>query len=197
MGCAAVSSLSFLSGSFTLSLCLSGGSLLSGLLSSSSQLGSSGSALLSDSSGFSLVGLNLLSEESFGSSSFLVCLSLADLAGFGILLCFPSVETTLSLFLTEGTLGYTTLEVLAKQYTLVGKDSANGVGRLSTYGYPIQCTLEIEDHCSRVGVGVERADTLDVLAVTRRTAVCYYDVVESVVFVTMTSQTKLCCHFRL
>ena len=48
--------------------------------------------------------------------------------------------------------------------------------------------------CTGVGVGVVRTETLDDFAVTRRAAVCYYDVVESVVFVTMTSQTNLCCH---
>ena len=187
--------LSSLSGSlFAVSLCLSGSCLLSSLLCSSSELSGSSSTLLCDLSGDSLVGLNLLSEEGLGSSSFLVCLCLADLTGLGIFLSFPGIETLLSLFLAESAFSYTALQVFAKQYALVGEDSTNGVRRLSTTVNPVQCTLEIEDYGCGVGVGVERTDTLDVLAVTRRTAVSYYDVIESVVFVAMTGQTNFCCH---
>ena len=146
---------SFLSGSLAVSLCLSGGSFLSSLLCSGSELCSSSGTLLSYFSGDSLVGLYLLSEESLGCSGFLVCLCLADLTGLGVFLSFPSIETLLSLFLAESALGYTALQVLAQQYAFVGKDSTNGVGRLSTTVYPVEGTLEIEDYCCGIGVRVE------------------------------------------
>ena len=146
---------SFLSGSLAVSLCLSGGSFLCSLLSSSCELCSSSGTLLSHFSGDSLVGLYLLSEESLGCSGFLVCLCLADLTGLGVFLSFPSIETLLSLFLAESALGYTALQVLAQQYAFVGKDSTNGVGRLSTTINPVEGTLEIEDYCCGIGVRVE------------------------------------------
>ena len=90
----------FLCGSlFAISLCFCSSSFFSSLLSGSSQLSSSLSTFLSDCSCFRLVGLYLLSEERLRSSSFLVCLSLADLACLSIFLSFPSVETLLCLFL--------------------------------------------------------------------------------------------------
>ncbi len=185
-------SLCFLCGSLALSLCLSGSSFLSSLLSCSSELSGSSGTLLSDSSSFRLVGLYLLSEESLSGSTLLVSLSSADLTILSIFFCFPSVKTLLCLFSTECALSDTTVEVLHEQYTLVRKDGAYGVSRLCTYAYPVQSAIEVKDHSCRVSVGVERTDTLDNSAVTRRAAVCYYDVVESVVFVTMTSQTNLC-----
>ena len=187
-------SLCFLCGSLALSLCLSGSCFLRSLLCSSSEFSSSGSTLLSDSSSFCLVGLYLLSEQSLRSCYFLCSLFLTDLAVLGIFLSLPSIETLLSLFLSECALSHTTVEVLHQHYAFVGKDGTNSVGRLSTYAYPIERTLKIEDDCCGVGVGVERTETLDDFAVTRRAAVCYYNVVESVVFVTMTSQTNFCCH---
>lgn len=181
--------------SLAFSLRLGGSGFLRSLLCSSSELCSGSGTLLCDSSGFSFVGLYLLSVESLCSSGFLVRLSLADLAGLCIFLRLPCLETLLRLFLTECALGYTTLQMLVEQYALTGENVTNGVGGLSTYVNPMECALKIEDHCRRVGVRIERTDTLDVLAVTRRTAVCYYDVVESIVFVAMTSQTNFCCHF--
>ena len=59
------------------------------------------------------------------------------------------------LFLTEGTLGYTALQVFAEQYTLVRENRTYGVGGLCTTIYPIQSTLEIENNGCGVGVGVE------------------------------------------
>ena len=187
-------SLSLFCRSLTVSLCLSSSCFLCSLLSGSSQLSGSLSTFLSDSSSFCLVGLYLLSEESLCSSSFLVCLSLADLAILSIFLSLPSVETLLSFFLREGTLSYTTVEVLHEQYTFVRKDGTYGVSRLCTNAYPVQCAVEIENDCCRIYVRIERTETLDNFAVTRRAAVSYHDVVESVVFVTMTSQTNFCCH---
>ena len=181
--------------SFAFSLCLCGSSFLCSLLGGSSEFCCGCSTFLGDSGSFCLVGLYLLGEKSLRSGSFLVRLGLADLACLGIFLSLPSIETALSLFLAECAFGYTALQVFAEQYAFVGKDSTNGVGGLGTNIYPIECTLKIEDDCCRVGVGVERTETLDDFAVTRRAAVSYYDVVESIVFVTMTSQTNFCCHW--
>ena len=173
---------------------LGSGSLLCGFLCSGSECGSSGGTLLSHSSGFLGIGLHLLCEESLCSGDFLVSLSLRNLAVLCIFLRFPSVETLLRLLLGECALCYTAVEVLHEQYALTGKDVADRVGRLCTHAEPIESTLKIEDDSTRIGVGVVGTDTLDDFAVTRRAAVCYYDVVESVVFVTMTSQTNFCCH---
>ena len=151
-------------------------------------------ALLGYSSSLCLVGLYLLSEQSLGSSYLLVSLSLANLAILSVLLSLPSVETLLSLLLAKCTLSHTTIEVLHEKNALIGKDVAYGGCRLCTYTYPIESTLKIENYCTRIGVRVERTNAFDNFAITWRAAVCYYDVVESVVFVTMTSQTNLCCH---
>ena len=140
---------------FAFSLCLCGSCFLCSLLCGSCELCGCSGTLLSDLSGNSLVRLYLLSEKSLGCSGFLVCLCLADLTGLGIFLSFPSIETLLSLFLAECALGYTALQVLAQQYAFVGKDSTNGVGRLSTTVYPVEGTLEIEDYCCGIGVRVE------------------------------------------
>jgi len=189
--------LSFLCGSLALSLCLSGSSLLRSLLSGSSELSSGSSALLCDSSSLRLVGLYLLCVESLRSSYFLCSLSFADLTILSILLSLPSVETLLSLFLAKCAFCNTAVQVLHEEHTFVRKDSTYSVSRLCAYAYPIECAIEVKDHCSGVGVRVERTDTFDKFAITWRAAVCYYNVVESVVLVTMTSQTNLCCHLDL
>ena len=173
---------------------LSVSSLLSSLNCCGSQCVSSLLAFLCHLGSLCLVSLYFLCEKCLGSGYFLVGLCLADFAVLSVFLSLPSIETLLSLFLTECAFGYTAVQVLHQQHTLTGEDVTYGVGRLCTYVQPIQCTLKVEDHCTRIGVGVERTDTFDNFAITWRAAVCYYDVVESIVFVTMTSQTNLCCH---
>ena len=186
---------SFLSGSlFALSLSLCSSSFLSGLLCCGSEFSSRGSTLLSDSGSLCLVGLYLLSEEGLGSNYFLLSLSSADLTILSILLSLPSVETLLSLFLAKCTLSYTTVEVLHEHNALTRQDVACGVSRLCTYAYPVQCAIKLQINGCRIGVGVVRTDTFDDLAITWRAAVSYYNVVESVVLATVTSQTNLCCH---
>lgn len=151
-------------------------------------------ALLSQFSGFRLVLFYLLCQKSLLSGEFLSLLLSSDLAVLCILLSLPCLEFLLSGCLVECTLLHAAEQVLHQEYTFAGEDVLGSIGRLCTYAYPVQSTLKIEVHRCGVGVRVVRSNTFDKLAITWRTAVCYYDVVVSIVFMTMTSQTNLCCH---
>ncbi len=125
---------------------------------------------------------------------FPIRLFLTYLAVFGIFLSLPSVEAALCLFLVERTFCHASFEVLHKHNTFHTQDVAYGVCGLCTYTYPVHSAVEIEVDHRGVEVWVVRTDTLNEFAVTRRAAVCHYDVVVGVIFVTMTSQTNFSCH---
>ena len=179
---------------FTLSLSLSSGSLLGSLLSGSGESLSLSFALCSDSLCLSLVGLNFLSVQFLGGSDLLVSLFLRNLAVLLILLNFPSIETTLSFSLVECALGDTAAEVLHQHNAFVRKDVANRVSGLCTNRDPIHSAVEVQINLSRIEIGVVRADAFNDFTVTRGAAVCYHDVIVSIVLVAVTSQTNFCCH---
>ena len=127
----------------------SGGSLLSGsLFGSGSCFSFSGSSselgfLLSHSFSLSLI-LSLFSFKTFFSVKFfLVGHRSAHLIYALLLFSLPSVKATLCFSFVKCAFLHTTLEVLHQKYTLVGENSAYGVGGLSTYIKPIQSTLEV------------------------------------------------------
>ena len=170
------------------------GSLFGSFLSSSSECFVSSLAFFQHFGSFSLVSLYFLCMSSLLCSGFLVSLSLGNLLVLSLLLCLPSIETLLCLFSTESTFSDTTLEVLHQHNALNREEMTRRVSGLCTNAYPIERALKIELDGSRISVGVVRAETLNDFAVTRRAAVSNYDVVVSIVFVTVTSQTNFCCH---
>ena len=67
------------------------------------------------------------------------------------------------------------------------------IGSYNPNNNPAKVDLKFDRALYWVNVGAQPTDTVRNI-LTWRTAVCYYDVVVSVVFVTMTSQTNFCCH---
>ncbi len=131
------------SGLFSCGSLFSGGFLGSG--SSGSLSGGSGKLgfLLGHGLSLSLI-LSLFSLKTFFSVKFLlVGHGSAQLVYVLLLLSLPSIKATLGFSLVKRALLHATLKVLHKKYTLVGEDSADGIGGLCTYVKPIQSTLEI------------------------------------------------------
>jgi len=174
------------------SLCFLGGSESSLCLSLSGSL-----TLLSQFGSLSLVLLYFLSKQCLSGSQLLLGFLSGNLTVLGIFLSLPSLEFLLGGCLIKCTFLHTTQQVLHQKNAFAGEDVLGSVGRLCAYANPIQSTLKIEVYRCGVGVRVVRSDTFDKFAITWRAAVCYYNVIVSVVFVTMTSQTNLCCHFFL
>ena len=144
-----------------------------------------GELLSSYSSSLSLVG-SLLSFECSLSS---ICLALSetftDSPEGTILLSLPSVELSISGSLIEGTLSYTTLEVLLQQYSFVREDATSGVRRLGTSREPIQCALEVQIYCGRIGIGVVGTNLLNKLAISWRSTVSDDDLIEGISLATV------------
>ena len=130
------------------SFCLSGSSSfsLSGGLSLSSSL-----TLGSNSICFGFVEFLLCIETLFLYRTHLVFGFALDVSNLVLLGLEPLVELHVSLFLTDSAFLNTNLKVTFEQDTLVGKDAAAGVARLSAVLKPLSSSVNIEDDGGRVG----------------------------------------------
>ena len=125
-----------------------------------------GSLLLGNLLGNLLVD-GLLSLQS-GSSSVLLGfgISLSNLLQTILLVSLPGIELLLSSSLVEGAFLHAALEVLHHVDTLATENVTNSVSRLCTNLDPIQCTLEIQVYCGRIGVRVIGTNLLSKLTIT-------------------------------
>ncbi len=152
----------------------------------SSSLSLSFGKLLSSYSGsLSLVGSLLSFECSLSSSSLALSETFTDVPEETILLSLPSVELSICRSLIEGTLSYTTEEVLLQQYSFVREDATSGVRRLGTSVEPIQSALEVQIYCGRIGIGVVGTNLLNKLAISWRSTVSDNDLVEGISLATV------------
>ena len=87
--------------------------------------------------------------------------------------------------------------MLGQKHTLVRKDAASGQCGLGAYIEPAESTLLIDDDGCGVGVGVVRADLLDVTSVARCAGVCHYNVEECEILLSVALETNFNSHCNL
>ena len=106
-------------------------------------------------------------------SSILLCLSicLSDLCQTVLLVSLPGLKLLLGSSLIESALLHATTEVLHQVHALTAEDVTYGVCGLGTNLNPIQCTLEIQVYCGRIGVGIVSTNLLSKTTITWCTSV--------------------------
>jgi hypothetical protein len=124
------------------------------------------------------------SETLFHDFAFGFSLGIFNVFQFGVFLLLPSVESALSLSLTESALGHTAFEVFHHVNTFTFENRTGRIRRSGAHFQPIQSSVEIDVESCRIGQRVVGAQIFDKTSVTWCSTIRNYKVVKRLVLFT-------------